>query len=1145
MNLRIVLLGLFTACVSLLLAPRQATAVDTAWTYTSPSGHIASSPAVGDVNGDGLAELVTTDSAGYTTAFHGDGQPLWRRHIYGPITIAPTLADVVPDDAPSQNSPLEVLVVNGDGLLHCLDANTGGLIWVYALPGIVDWGRTSISVTDLDHDGDREIITGSTATVVCVTGEGDERWVYTGDHGHTLCPASGDLDGDGADEVLVAGTKTALLCLSSAGKELWRLGDGSTGASPVLWDLDGDARPEVIAAIAKDLVVVNADGAVRWTYTMHAEMDSAISVADADADGAPEIYAVDLAGFLACLAPDGTLRWSGDVGQRVRRSPSIADIDGDGALEILVAGYSQAIHVFNADGTLQEQIPLPGAANATATVMTVGTGDAESWRTGIVCPTQDGSLQAFVWPQAPRNASALWPEYRMNAARAASQSFDQTPRAVQITGVDLGIQENTNNVYRVRVSNPQRHSLTVLLEAYADGGAPQRATQSSSDDPVECSLPYHLVSRDPARLTFTFTCTVSDGDAIITRQQRRAYVAPHMKEIVEAEARLAEIDTLLPQLADKMGAEERACFLETTLRKCRDDIESRAALSVRERGRLIEVLDETSEAVTTLSGVMKAAVATKSQANGSVLVSAANPWAPFGGMDEAIEGRTPPSNLSVEAFDGEVESAALNIFNFGGAPRTFRIDLDPITRGNAGASIKPQDAITLHEVLEVPTLVLEHPSSDALPLINQARTITVPPWSARQLWLSIDTDPLEPGAWSTTVRLRTLESEPVELTAGLAITIWDAALPEKQALSLCHWASVDSTYLKDYPDEALKDQVAHGTNVFVSSYHPIAAYNENGELVGEIDFTAHDDYVRRHAPHGIILFCGYQGALRGPGTHDGPAYQKAYGPWLRAWVKHLAELGVGYDGFALYPIDEIGLYPHLVGQYLMYARLTREADPKVQMYTDPTEGVKDAEFEELVPFVDIWCPNTAGYLFDRNPGKLEFMKSTGNTVWTYECFGVAKHQSPLAYYRAMAWRAWHHGLTGIGFWTYCTTGDNPWFPPPSANEYTMVYGGDGVVTSKRWEAVRDGIEDYAMLATLRTALDAEQARQQHPDAARDADMLLGEKALAIGELTRFLEWDAKPGPEGLADRRRLSDEQWNTYRSMRADIARLLSTLKP
>jgi hypothetical protein len=224
----------------------------------------------------------------------------------------------------------------------------------------------------------------------------------------------------------------------------------------VVWDLDADSRPEIVAGMGSELVVVNGDGTLRWAHAMQREIDSAISVADADQDGTPEIYAVDLSGTLACVHPDGTLRWSGSVGQRARRSPSIGDVDGDGAAEILVAGYSWAIHVFTPDGVLQEQVTLPGPSNATATIMRVGGGSPETWRTGVVCPTEEGTLQALVWPAVSAEPRILWAGYRMNAARTASQPLDPIARTVQVAAIEIEIEETKRPVYRVRITNPER-----------------------------------------------------------------------------------------------------------------------------------------------------------------------------------------------------------------------------------------------------------------------------------------------------------------------------------------------------------------------------------------------------------------------------------------------------------------------------------------------------------------------------------------------------------------------------------------------------------------------------------------------------------------------------------------------------------------
>ena len=64
--------------------------------------------------------------------------------------------------------------------------------------------------------------------------------------------------------------------------------------------------------------------------------------------------------------------------------------------------------------------------------------------------------------------------------------------------------------------------------------------------------------------------------------------------------------------------------------------------------------------------------------------------------------------------------------------------------------------------------------------------------------------------------------------------------------------------------------------------------------------------------------------------------------------------------------------------------------------------------------------------------------------------------------------ALRHGTTGIGYWCYNIGGD-PW--TRIKDEYPLVYPGrTRPVTSRRWEAVREGIEDYRILVALRDRL---------------------------------------------------------------------------
>jgi hypothetical protein len=254
-------------------------------------------------------------------------------------------------------------------------------------------------------------------------------------------------------------------------------------------------------------------------------------------------------------------------------------------------------------------------------------------------------------------------------------------------------------------------------------------------------------------------------------------------------------------------------------------------------------------------------------------------------------------------------------------------------------------------------------------------------------------------------------------------------------------------------------------------------------------------------------------------------------------------MGVDYDGWALYPIDEPGLNEGLVESYLYLAKLVRQADPKIRMYTDPVGRITMAELEEMAPYVDIWCPNRNGFLLKEGGDKLDFIKSTGATVWTYECDGNVKHQSPLGYYRGQSWLAWHHGLSGIGFWSYCTSQYDPWFQPVGGHDYLLVYPGTDVVTSKRWEAVRDGMEDHAMLSLLRENADKAEQANLLPEVVAEARALLNERASGIAQYCGLDDAGTLPQAEGPAADRQRADARWREIQVARTEAARLLVLL--
>ncbi len=1104
----------------------------TAWEYRLDAGHFDSSPAIGDLLLDGRPEIVAASTAGYVIALDIAGNCVWQSDELGDfITVSPSLADVTGDGL------LEVLAVSNSGRVVCLDGRRGARIWTYELEAPIKWAGTSIVVADLANDGRLRLVLGDeSGAITCLDGDGRLVWRHEEPAAIVTSPAVGDLTGDGTLEVLVGTRDTPLLCLSASGEPLWRLpAEGATETSPVVWDLTGDDHLEAIIGIDNMLVAVNARGSVLWSYPMRGVIDSAIAVADITGDGAPEIVAVDLTGHVCCLNADGDLLWKGDVEQRARRSPAIADVTGNGSLEVVIGGYSAAIHVFTAAGELLARIDAGAHINATPTVLDPH-GDG---RLSVAVALNSAILRMYQWPMDAGEYAAPWPAYRLNAARVASMHATTTTRDASFARVDFGRQYAGWNTIEADIHNPAELPVTVRFEATGLDDVPLLEEHTTWESQATVRTRYSLDGQHARNLTFV--AVLEQDGKILARRVHRVHVQPLGREWADVEKLLEAIETRVSALAASERVQERLLLLRARADVLQRRVNQIAALSLDEQRQLRDELHALIDDCELWYAATEEAVIT----DGTIAVHAANPWAPFGGFQELVEGRTADNTLEIDAFTGSIESAAVNLFNFADETQTLRVEMgDFVLENTSDKSVHARDVVALHEVLEVPTQMLDM-APDALPTLNQAQTIAVPGWGARQLWFRLDTAAFKaPGVWQTEVRLYPLAVGAAPVIVPVALTVWEAQIPEQQALGLCTWAYVHRSPLADQPEAALDDQVAHGSNIFVSPFPPRASFNAQGEIVS-MDFSEHDAHVLKHGPHGILLQSGYNNAMEGPAPNGSDLWRKAHVAYLRRWIVYMKDLGFDYEDYALYPRDEPGLTEGSVDFFMTYAELAKEADANVQVYANPVGGTTMTDLKRMAPYVDIWAPHRYAYMLGVGDEKLDYIKSLDAMLWTYECEANVKHQSPLGYYRAYAWHAWKHGMIGIGFWTYCTASNNPWRePPPGANDYMLVYPGEGVVTSKRWEAVRDAVTDYTMLDALRRAAQQAETRNLHSEAVREAYTVLEERAHEIASFNGVWSDSHGSGAGGTRDARKQADAQWQAFREIRADMARLFAVLQ-
>ncbi|MCK4990547.1 MAG: hypothetical protein KAS29_08680, partial [Bacteroidales bacterium] len=463
----------------------------------------------------------------------------------------------------------------------------------------------------------------------------------------------------------------------------------------------------------------------------------------------------------------------------------------------------------------------------------------------------------------------------------------------------------------------------------------------------------------------------------------------------------------------------------------------------------------------------------------------------------------------------------------------FRVMFDEFTGPEGAASVSTDDVFTLRETIDVPTQDSDL-SADALPELNTGNLLTIPAWEGRQLWFTINSKKLTPGTWLAKIRLKSLDVQFVETELEVSIKIWDVPLAKEQPLKLCNWSGTIK------PEGTFEDQTAHGVNLFTSTVPPEATFDESGKITN-IDYSDHDIFMAKHAPKGTPLFHSLV-KLTGPAEKFSPTWEKAYRSFIPLWIKHLKEFSYGYESFAFYPQDEIGLeHGKHVAVFMKWAKLVREIDPGIRIYANPVAHITMEQLEEIEPFVDIWTPLQT-HIYPKE--KLEFIHATKKPLWNYDPANNAKHLSPLVYYRGQSWMSWHYGHTGIGFFHYFG-GAKFWFQPEAGFEYAMIYEGKGVVTSKRWEAVRDGVEDFTLLQTLKMAADAAEKTGSHKELVNKARILLNEKATLISDFSKgdnFKVIDI--GKYGKAGARKMADQQLEMINSVRREIAELLCQLQ-
>jgi hypothetical protein len=185
--------------------------------------------------------------------------------------------------------------------------------------------------------------------------------------------------------------------------------------------------------------------------------------------------------------------------------------------------------------------------------------------------------------------------------------------------------------------------------------------------------------------------------------------------------------------------------------------------------------------------------------------------------------------------------------------------------------------------------------------------------------------------------------------------------------------------------------------------------------------------------------------------------------WLRLLDSAMQTAGVSRDRWALYLVDEYS------GKDVDYLRdlfsLLKSIDPAPRIYANPGDApsnpTQTSDLKALATYVDQWQPELS---FAESSGR-DLFQSTQSGWWVYIVPPSPVKSTPPMFYRAIAWRAWRLGAIGVGFWSYSDTrGTSAWDDFDGRQpDRAVVYEGNQPISSRRWEAFREGVEDLRLL----------------------------------------------------------------------------------